>query len=288
VDALGSAAHQTLTIAAMAAANRTPVATSATIAAPEETATTITLSATDADGDALVYALATLPQHGTLTGTAPQFVYTGAPNFFGSDGFTFTVTDSLGASSTGTIAVAVSNVNDAPTAASQTVGVAQNTPVTLTLAAQDVDGDSLSWSVGQPQHGVLSGTAPQLTYTPTAGFSGSDAFPFSVSDGMATATATVSISVISAPLNITTVTLPNGKSGPQYNTTITATGGSTPYRWSIVSGQLPGGLVLNAVTGVLSGKPAAGTFTFTVRVTDAVGAVDDQPLTLTVNTVGKK
>lgn len=293
VDALGTAADQALSIAVGAPANRTPVATNASVQAVEEVPVNVVLSASDADGDALVYALTTSPQQGTLTGTAPQLVYTGRPNFFGSDGFTFSVTDSSGASSTGAIAITVSNVNDAPVTSSQTISTAQNSSVVITLTAQDVDGDALSWSVIQPQFGSLSGTAPQFTYTPAPGFSGTDTIAFTVSDGLATASGTVTITVIAAPIaspvTITTTTLPEAKAGRPYSATVAATGGSAPYRWTVVGGQLPGGITLDSATGVLSGRPSvAGSYAFTLRVTDASVAVDDQPLTLRVITVGKK
>jgi hypothetical protein len=173
------------------------------------------------------------------------------------------------------------------------VSTAQGVSKAIALSAQDADGNPLTWSNGQPQHGVLSGSAPQLTYTPASGFSGTDLFTFTVSDGSANATATVTITVTPAPVvtpvAITTTTLPDSRAGKQYSTALTVTGGTSPYRWSVVSGQLPAGVALNGVTGQLSGRPdAAGTYLFTVRATDAVGGFDDQALVLKVITVGRK
>ncbi len=55
-----------------------------------------------------------------------------------------------------------------------------------------------------------------------------------------------------------------------YNRTLAATGGTTPYTWSVVSGSLPPGLSLNAATGVVSGRATTlGTFAFTVQVRDS-------------------
>jgi hypothetical protein len=71
-------------------------------------------------------------------------------------------------------------------------------------------------------------------------------------------------------LEIITPSLPNGEVGIAYNATLTASGGQTPYTWSVVTGNLPTGLSLNASTGVVSGMPtAAGNFTFTLKVEDS-------------------
>jgi hypothetical protein len=84
------------------------------------------------------------------------------------------------------------------------------------------------------------------------------------------ANASFSIS-INAALQITNTSLPNGNPGVSYNaTTLAATGGFTPYSWTITQGALPNGLTLNATSGVISGTPTgAGTSSFTVQVSDS-------------------
>ncbi|MGA9526776.1 MAG: putative Ig domain-containing protein [Terriglobales bacterium] len=70
-------------------------------------------------------------------------------------------------------------------------------------------------------------------------------------------------------LQITTSSLPAGQSGNTYSDVLSATGGTSPYSWSISSGSLPSGVTLNE-SGDLSGAPSAtGTFPFSVTVTDA-------------------
>ena len=73
-----------------------------------------------------------------------------------------------------------------------------------------------------------------------------------------------------SPLNPTNPSsLPSGTSGTPYSATLTAQGGTPPYSWSISSGSLPAALQLSAA-GQISGTPnPAGTFTFTVQVTDS-------------------
>ncbi|HKP53614.1 MAG TPA: putative Ig domain-containing protein [Chloroflexia bacterium] len=100
-----------------------------------------------------------------------------------------------------------------------------------------------------------------------------------------TATRTFTITINpTRPLVITndSSTLWPGTVGSSYATSFTADGGTQPYRWSIVAGQLPPGLRLSG--NVVSGTPtAAGTFTFTARVTDNGGQQASQQFTITIN-----
>ena len=82
-----------------------------------------------------------------------------------------------------------------------------------------------------------------------------------------TATATLPITVAST-LAITTTSLPNAVVGKAYSATLAATGGTTPYTWSILTGALPAGLVLSPA-GAISGTPtAAGSSSPEFEVTD--------------------
>ncbi len=78
--------------------------------------------------------------------------------------------------------------------------------------------------------------------------------------------------------------LPTGIVGKQYKVIpVTATGGATPYTWTIAGGSAPPGLTVDPATGALAGVPtAAGTFSFTMGVADAGGRTATSPATLTV------
>ena len=90
--------------------------------------------------------------------------------------------------------------NAPPVAASAAVTTVQGTPVDVTLTATDANGDALTFAVvSEPAHGSLSGTPPNLTYTPDSGFFGPDSFTFHASDGQALSdVATISITVTEA------------------------------------------------------------------------------------------
>lgn len=84
-----------------------------------------------------------------------------------------------------------------------------------------------------------------------------------------------------SPLTITTLSIPSGIVGTTYSQQIVATGGTAPYTFTRISGaQIPPGITLSS-GGLISGTPTTtGSATFTVRVTDAASATDDQVLTL--------
>jgi Legume lectin domain/Bacterial Ig domain/Immunoglobulin domain len=87
-------------------------------------------------------------------------------------------------------------VNHPPIANGASVAVAQNTSTNILLSASDPDGNSLTYTVGTPTHGVLTGVAPLLTYTPFSNYFGNDSFTFQVNDGQVdSAPATVNINV---------------------------------------------------------------------------------------------
>ena len=100
---------------------------------------------------------------------------------------TVTVTDDKGATASDTVKVEVKEVaptNHAPTANQQSITLDEDTSKAITLSGTDPDGDALTYTLtAQPSHGTLTGTAPNLTYTPTANYNGSDSFKFKVSDG---------------------------------------------------------------------------------------------------------
>ncbi len=88
--------------------------------------------------------------------------------------------------------------SNAPVASDQAVTTTADLPITITLTASDVEGDSLTYSVvAAPQHGTLQGTAPVLTYTPDPGYVGEDQLSFQVSDGQGNSNiAVVTIQVV--------------------------------------------------------------------------------------------
>ena len=193
------------------AVNDAPAAVADAPVTAEETAITFGVLANDSDveGDTLTLTALSDPAHGSaVLNDDGTVTYSPAPNYAGPDAFTYTVTDSHGATTTGTVAVTVTPVNDAPEATKDSVTTDEDTPVVIGVLANDtdVDGDPLTVeSFTLPAHGSLSRTGAGLTYTPAPNYFGTDSFSYTVSDGNGgTASAGVLLTVRSvndAPVN---------------------------------------------------------------------------------------
>ena len=134
------------------------------------------------------------------------------------------------------------------------------------------------WSVSSgslPPGLTLNSSTGAISGVPTT--AGSYMFTVQVSDPpsipqTATAQLTASVPAATTPLQITSSSLPGGQVSVSYQATLAASGGTTPYSWSVVSGALPSGLTLQATTGQISGTPSlAGSFGFILQVKDSAG-----------------
>jgi len=164
--------------------NTPPVAMPQILAMDEDTSLSVTLGGSDAEGDSLTFSVTQGPVHGTLSGTAPALIYTPASDFNSTDSFLFVANDGKVNSNPAAISLTINPVNDTPLAIPQTLTLEEDIATTITLTGSDIDGETLTFSVvTQPAHGILTGTAPELTYTPELDFSGEDNFTFLVNDG---------------------------------------------------------------------------------------------------------
>ncbi len=139
---------------------------------------------------------------------------------------------------------------------------------------------------GALPNGLTLSAAGVLSGTPTA--FGSFNFTVRASDvdnclGERAYTLVINPPCGAGPITVNPPALPNGFVGTAYNQTLTASGGVSPYSFSVSAGALPGGLTLSSA-GVLSGTPAAiGSFAFTVKVTDSGGCMGTREYTVIVS-----
>jgi hypothetical protein len=216
-------------------------------------------------------------------------VISGTPSAAGTFHFTVQATDAGGRTATGALSILIGGGATPLTITTASVPNGQLTvSYSQTLAA--------SGGVAPYTWSIASGTLPQgltlssngtLTGTP-AGSLGISSFTVQVADSSPThLTAQKAFTIdIALTLTITTIgPLPNGIVSVAYSQTLAASGGTTPYTWSIASGTLPPGLQLSGA-GVISGTPTAtGTSQFTVMVTDASAETARQALSITITTL---
>jgi cellulose biosynthesis protein BcsQ len=181
--------------------NDPPVANQQSATTKVDKSVSITLTGSDIDSQDLKFYIRTEPKHGKLSlvqnfVTNGKLVYSPEPGFTGTDIFTFKLNDSEADSEPATIVIDITP-NNPPVADLQPVTTAEDTTVVINLTGSDPDGDTLNYTViKEPTHGELSGTAPNLTYTPNANFNGPDSFTFKVNDGTVDSfVATISITV---------------------------------------------------------------------------------------------
>ena len=169
--------------------NSPPVPNQTTDTTPEDTAGTGNAGATDPDGDTLTYVLTDPPDHGTVVFNPDgSYVYSPAPNYNGTDSFSFSVTDGAYTVPGGTVSFVISAVNDPPVPNDSSANTAEDTPRSGNAGATDVDGDALTYVLTDPpDHGtVVFNPDGSYVYTPVPNYNGGDAFSFAVSDGTVT------------------------------------------------------------------------------------------------------
>ena len=165
-------------------ANTAPEVGDLNVATDEDEPVSITLIAEDPEGDPLTYWLLTQPENGELSGTPPSLTYAPDANFHGLDAFTFQVSDG-GRTNTASVTITVRAVNDLPVARSGSYELGEDSTLALTLEGEDIESMDLEYIiVSEPEHGILSGTPPNLVYTPGTNYFGPDAFEFIVNDGI--------------------------------------------------------------------------------------------------------
>jgi hypothetical protein len=227
VDGNGGSATATVSIV-VNPVNDPPVVFDRSASVVEGGSVVINLQPRDPDDEGcdLAFSVVTPPVKGTLgpfvdTGCSPNgdmatIEYTPNPDACCDEFFTYGVSDGT-VQVNARVVISITPVNDVPVAEAGSATTTSNNPVAITLSGFDPDNCELAFSVaGQPANGSLSAPgatacnptgggatnrdAAPITYTPTTGFSGTDSFTFTVSDGTSvSAPATVTINVVTPP-----------------------------------------------------------------------------------------
>jgi hypothetical protein len=272
------------------------IATTSLLGGKVNTAYSQTLAASGGSGIFTAWSVTSGALPGGLTLAPSTGVISGTPNTVGTFNFTVKVTDSAGATATQALSIVIAAATSSPIINPNVFVFSNgnsngkiNIAYSGYLSASGGSGFYTAWS-------VISGALPGgLTLAPSTGYiygtpttAGTFNFTVQVTDSAgATATQALSIVIAAAATGspiITTTSLQGGKVNTAYSQTLAASGGSGIFTaWSVTSSALPGGLTLAPSTGVISGTPnTAGTFNFTVQVTDSNNATATQALTIVI------
>ncbi|PYT19783.1 MAG: hypothetical protein DMG57_44250, partial [Acidobacteria bacterium] len=222
-----------------------------------------------------------LPANLILNGSTGAI--TGTPIAQGTFNFTAQVTDAKGVTGSKQFTITIANgliITNAPTMPTGEVNVTYSQTF---IAAGGTP--SYTWSTigGALPGGLGLNSATGVLSGPPNG-SGTFTFTVQVQDANGVTASQQFTLTIAPQLAINTApNLPGGSTGTFYSQTISASGGVTPYSWSITIGALPANLILNGSTGAITGTPIAqGTFNFTAQVTDAKGVTGSKQFTITI------
>lgn len=185
--------------------NAAPTAADDSASGDEETVIVVDVLANDddPDGDTLTVSAVGGAAHGTITILPDGTIrYTPDADTFGTDSFTYSVTDGL-ETDTATVTVTVNGTDDPVVAVEDALSTTPDAPLVIDVAADlfgndvELDGDSLDLvTFTDPGSGSLVANGDgTLTFTPAAGFEGTTSFSYTVSDGTGTSTATVDVAV---------------------------------------------------------------------------------------------
>lgn len=239
----------------------------------------------------------TLPAGLSLTNATGQI--SGKPTQSGSFAFTVQVQDSSSPLKTAAHSYSITVSKPRSGLSITTTGMpnaTMGTSFTLTFVASG-GVSPYSWKVSSgalPGGLSLKSSTGTISGTPTQ--QGTSNFGITVTDSnQQTAQAAFSIVVSKSTqssgsaLSVTTGSVPPGTVGTAYSTTLSATGGTSPYSWRTIAGSLPSGLSLGASTGAITGTPSKqGTSSFTVAITDSNQNTAQAAFSIAVSPAGTK
>ncbi|ANY85399.1 hypothetical protein BB934_45100 (plasmid) [Microvirga ossetica] len=308
-DGRGGTATGTVNVTVTAVAdNAAPVAANGSASGNEDSVISGTVSAADGDGDALTYALVQGPRDANgnaVTGLTfnPNGTYSfqGPANFNGSVTFTYKANDGSADSNVATVTLTANSVNDAPVAQAASSSGDEDTITTGSVAATDVDGSTLTYSVVQSARDANGNLVSGLTFNPDGtysfkgpqDFNGTVTFTYKANDGAADSnTATVTLTVNPVEDNVAPTAGAGTASGAE-DTTITGSVEATdpngdPLTYSLVQGARASngnpvsGLTFNSDGSYSFTGPSNfnGTITFSYRASD--GSLDSNVATVTL------
>jgi len=279
-NAIGTSSPATVTIT-IAAAGIAPVITSATTA-PGTVGTVFTTYTITATGTPTSFTASPLPAGLVLNSSTGAI--TGTPTAAAVTVVSLTATNAIGTSSPATVTITIAAAGIAPviTSATTAPGTVGTVFTTYTITAT---GSPTSFTASPLPAGlVLNSSTGAITGTPTA--AGITSVVLTATNATGTSspvTVTTTIAAAGLAPAINSATTAPGTVGTAFTYGITATGSPT----SFTAGPLPAGLVLNSLTGAITGTPtAAGVTGVVLTATNATGTSSPVTVTTTIAAAG--
>ena len=164
-----------------------------TASTPSGTPVTVNVLANDT-GTQLTVAQVTTPANGSAVINGNAVTYTPNVNFAGTDTFTYTIRDSFGQLDTATVRISV--IAPALEALDDTASTTAGALIAIAVLANDIGTNLTIIQVGNPTHGhAVTGAGGVINYTPVPDFTGTDAFVYTITDGISTDSATVTVEI---------------------------------------------------------------------------------------------
>jgi len=284
------------------AVNGLPVAVNDNAATSENTPVTIDVLGNDSDpdGDALTIVEVGTPSAGSATLVGGNIVYQPNTGFSGEDSFVYQIEDNNGESSSALVRVTVSNVNSEPVAVADAAATSENTPVSISVLANDSDPDGTTADltltiVTPPANGDASVSGDAIVYDPDTGFAGTDSLEYQIEDAdgaTANASVTISVAQVNGPplaandtattlqgVAVTINVLSNDSDPDDDDLTLSVT--EAPASGSAVP-RPNGSILYTPIAGF------AGIDSFTYEISDTSGEVSDAVVTVTVTEVNSE
>ena len=196
-DELDAEASASLTIT-VTAVNDKPVVHDEFITTYEEQSISVDVLANDSDVDSDLFIKSyNNPSNGSVRRSGSGFVYTPDKDFYGSDRFTYFISDGQ-YTVAGNVIINVINVNDSPVLNADSVSTLMGQSVTADVLANDSDVEDMYLeisSVTQPQHGTAYISGNKVVYIPDEGYTGSDQLSYAVNDHGIVVSAVLGISI---------------------------------------------------------------------------------------------
>ncbi len=294
-DGQGGFATSVVTIT-VTPVNDAPVAANDVATTPEDAPVTIPVLANDGDldGNPLTVTAASSPNGTVVINADGTITFTPNANFNGPTTISYTISDGQGGTSTATVAVNVTPVNDPPVALNDSAATNEDTPVIIPVLTNDsdLDGNPLTvTSANAPNGTVVINPDGTITYTPRANFNGSDVITYTISDGQGGfATATVAVTI--APVNDAPVALNDAATTPEdMPVTISVLTNDSDIDGNpltVTAASSPDGTVVINPDGTITFTPAPnfnGLTTISYTISDGQGGTATATVAVTVTPV---